>query len=425
MRINMTIYSLFKEKITSQPKNQQYRVIFSFKDLSNREKFLEKNKDLKFLGKIDFIPSIYLNLKKPQIINYEKEKLVEKIEEDQKLFLSLLDVLEVLEIDDYKNSQISYTGKNVNVGIIDDGINKNFVSISKINSKQYFLNDKVKINDSKNIKKEITHGTIMASVISNQFKNIDDNYIGIAPNVNYLDFNISNSNQEYYFSDILQVFDKIIGENIDIDILLISLITKDCSDGKDILSLACDLLVDKGIIIVCPAGNFGPESYTIGSPGAAEKIITIGALTKNLAVPNFSGRGPTLDERIKPDLCLHGSNILVPLSNNLRVNVSGTSVSASIGVGLIALIKEFDPKMAYNDIIDLIKNSSINLNYDPNAQGLGTVKITDLFKELDLYHEKLYPYNYLTKRSLILSIEFLIVFIIIFYFFYFFNSWQF
>lgn len=421
----MTIYSLFKEKITSQPKNQQYRVIFSFKDLSNREKFLEKNKDLKFLGKIDFIPSIYLNLEKTQIINYEKEKLVEKIEEDQKLFLSMLDVLEVLEINDYKNSQISYTGKNVNVGIIDDGINKNFTSISNINSKQYFLNGIVKTNDLKNFKKEITHGTIMASVISNRFKNIDDNYIGIAPNVNYIDFNISNSDQEYYFSNILQVFDKIIKQNIDIDILLISLITKDCSDGKDILSLACDLLVNKEIIIICPAGNFGPDSYTIGSPGAAEKVITIGALTKNLTVPNFSGRGPTLDNRTKPNICLHGSNVIVPLSNNLKVRVSGTSVSASIGVGLIALIKEYDPKMTYTDIIGLIKKSSINLNYDPKAQGLGSVKITDLFRELDLYHEKLSSYNYLTKRSLILSIEFLIVFIIIFYFFYFFNSWQF
>ena len=421
----MTIYSLFKEKITSQPKNQQYRVIFSFKDLSNREKFLEKNKDLKFLGKIDFIPSIYLDLEKAQIINYEKEKLVEKIEEDQRLYLSMLDVLEVLEINDYKNSQISYTGKNVNVGIIDDGINKNFTSISNINSKPYFLNGVVETNDLKNIKKEITHGTIMASVISNRFKNIDDNYIGIAPNVNYIDFNISNLDQEYCFSNILQVFDKIIKENIDIDILLISLITKDCSDGKDILSLACDLLVNKGIIIICPAGNFGPDPYTIGSPGAAEKVITIGALTKNLTVPNFSGRGPTLDNRTKPNICIHGCNVIVPLSNNLKVRVTGTSVSASIGVGLIALIKEFDPKMTYNDIMGLIKNSSINLNYDPKAQGLGSVKITDLFRELDLYHEKLSPYNYLTKRSLILSIEFLIVFIIIFYFFYFFNSWQF
>jgi len=420
----MTIYSHFKEKITSHAENQQYRVIFSFKDLTNREKFLEKNKDLKFLGKIDFIPSIYLNLEKAQIINYEKEKLVKKIEEDQRLYLSILDVLEVLEINDYKNSQISYTGKNVKVGIIDDGINKNFSSISKISTMQYPLNDKAKPNNLKDIQKEITHGTIMASIISNQFKNVDDKYIGIAPNVNYLDFNISNSNHEYYFSNILQIFDKIIKENIDIDILLISLVAKDCSDGKDILSLACNLLVNKGIIIVCPAGNFGPDPYTIGSPGAAEKVITIGALTKNLIIPNFSGRGPTLDNRIKPNFCLHGYNIIIPLSNNLNVRVSGTSVSASIGVGLIALIKEFDPNMNYNDIMELIKKSSINLNYDPKSQGWGSVKITDLFKELELYHEKVTSYNYLTKRSFMLSIEFLIVFIIIFYFFYFFNSWR-
>ncbi len=420
----MKIYKPFKEKVESQQNNQLYRVIISFENLSDRDKFLENNKDLKILGKFDFVPSIYANLEKKKIINYEEEKLVEKIEEDQKLYLSMLDVLEVLEIKNNKNSQISYTGKNVNVGIIDDGINTSFTSISKIISRLYVFNETAKNDELKNNENEITHGTLMASIISNQFKNMDDNYIGIAPNVHFIDFNISTSDQEYYFSNILQVFDKIIRENIKVDILLISLNTKDSSDGKDILSLACDLLVDKGIITVCPAGNFGPEPYTIGSPGAAEKIITIGALTKNLTMTNFSGRGPTLDNRIKPNICLHGSNVLVPLSKTLRVKVSGTSVSASIGVGFIALIKEFDPEMTYNDIVKLIKNSSRDLNYDSKAQGLGIIRITDIFKELDLYHEKLSSYNYLTKRSLFLSIEFLIVFILLFYFIYFFNSWQ-
>ncbi len=419
------IYPLFSKKIVSVKDNQfDFNVIISFKNIANRDKFIAKHKDLRILKKFDLIPSIAVNLKKEHINEFDKEDLIQQIEEDQKLFLSMLEISEFLELDSYKNSQISFTGKNVGVGIIDDGINKHFPSISNIISKQFLFSNGKKTEVLKNKKREITHGTVMASLISNQFKNIDNNYIGIAPNVNYFDFNISDSNQEYKFSDILNVYDKIVEENINIDILLISFVTKDSSDGKDILSLACNLLVDRNIIIICPAGNFGPKHYTIGSPGAAEKVITVGALTKKLAISNFSGRGPTLDDRIKPDLCFHGSNVIVPFSESLRVKVSGTSVSASICVGLIALIKEFDPEITYNDLIGLLKKSSRDLNYEQKAQGLGIVKISDLFKELDLYHEKLFSYNYLTKRSLVLSIEFLIVLVILFYFFYFFTSWQ-
>ncbi|MFX1365470.1 MAG: S8 family serine peptidase [Promethearchaeota archaeon] len=419
----MKIYKPFEEKVKNQ-KNQQFRVIISFDNLSDREDFLKNNEDLKILGKFDLIPSIYVNLVKEKIINYSKSKLIKKIEEDQKLYQSILDVLEILEINNYKNSQISYTGKNVNVGIIDDGIDVNFSSITKNILKYPFFNRKAKNYDLKDAKDKISHGTLMASIICNQFKNADNNYIGIAPDANIIDFDIFNVNREYYFSNILKVFDKIISENINVDILLISLNSKDSSDGKDILSLACDLLVEHGIVVVCSSGNFGPDPYTIGSPGAAEKIIAVGALTKNLIITNFSGRGPTLDNRIKPDICLHGSNVIVPISQNLRVKLSGTSVSASICAGFIALMKEYNPKMGYNDIIQLIKKSSRDLNYDSNAQGLGILRIIDVFKELDLYHEKLFPYNYLVKRSLIFSIEFFIIFVFIFYFVYFFNSWN-
>lgn len=411
----MSIYSLFKKKIEDFPENQQFRVIISFEDLSNRDQFINKYKNLEIFGKFDFIPSVCTNLKKKQIYNYEKEELINQIEEDQKLYLSMLDIIEILELDDYKNSHISYTGKNINVGIVDDGINKNNSPLSKN------LKREEKIIEIKKIERKITHGTIMASIISNQFKDIDDNYIGIAPDVNFIDCSISNPNQEYYFSSVLNVFDKISKEKIHIDILLISYSTKDPSDGKDMLSLACNLLVDNGLIIVSPAGNFGPKSYTIGSPGAAQKVITVGSLTKGLTIPNFSGRGPTLDERSKPDLCLPGSNIVVPLSNNLRVKVTGSSVSASIGIGIIALIKEFDPQISYNEILDLIKKSRLDLNYEPTAQGLGTVKITELFKTLDLFHEKLIPYNYLIRKSIKVSIEFLILLLFLFYLFFLFR----
>lgn len=408
----MTLYPLFGKKLEKQPPDAQFRVLITFEDISNRDKFIEEHKDLKNIGTIDFIPSVYTNLKKEQINNLEKNELIKQLEEDQKLHFSMLDAIEILELKSYKNSHISYKGNSINVGIIDDGINKGFPSIP--NSSH--LLDKSKIQQN-----EISHGTIMASIIGNQFKDVDDNYIGIAPNVNLIDFDLSNSNKEYYFSNVLKIFDKISKKNIDVDILLISLVTKEPSDGKDILSLACNLFVERGLIIVSPAGNFGPESHSIGSPGAAEKVITIGALTKELTIPNYSGRGPTLDERVKPDLCLPSSDVVVPLSDNLQVRVTGTSVSASIGVGIIALLKEYDSNISYNEILAIMRKSRTDLDYNQISQGIGTIKITDIFRNLDLFHEKLVSYNYLIKKSLKVTIEFMVVFLILFYIFFFFK----
>lgn len=417
----MNVYRPFKNKLENLSEDQQFGVIISFEDLSNREKFIKKYNQLKILGKTDFIPSILVNLDKEQINNYEKEELIKNIEENQNLYPAMLDVIEILELDEYKNSEISYSGKNIKVGIVDNGINKKLSAISNISLKKYTMYEKEKIVKEKDGKSEITHATIMASIISNRFEGSDRKYIGIAPNVSIFDFDISNSNQEYSFYHILNVFDKIDKEKINLDILFISLTTKNSSDGKDLLSLACDLLAEKEIIVICPAGNYGPNPYTIGSPGAAKKVITIGALTKELDVANFSGRGPTLDERTKPDLCFPGSNIIVPITNNLRLKVSGSSVSAAICVGIIALVKEYDPSISYDGLMDMLNDSSIDLQYKKNAQGLGTVKVSHLFTKLDLFHEKLVPYNYLIKKSLKISIEFLILLIILFYFFYFFR----
>ena len=417
--INQKIYPSFIEKIKEQPKKQ--RVIISFKNLSDRKNFISKNTKLKIIKKFNLIPSINVSLTKEQILTYDNDKLVKQIEEDQQLYLSMLDVMEIIELSDYRTSQISFTGRNINVGILDVGINKNFPSISNIEIIHKKLDNKKKEITLKKEKHEIPHGTIMASIISNQFKDLDENLIGIAPHVKIHDFDVSNSKDEYYFSHILEFFEIIIKKKVMIEVLLISFITSNPSDGKDILSLSCNALVDKGIIIVSPAGNFGPEPQSIGSPGAAKKVITFGTLEKELTIPEFSGRGPTLDERIKPDFCLPGSKINVPLSQNLRVSVTGTSVSASLGAGIIALIKEFDPTISYDEIIKLLEKSSIDLDYDNNAQGKGIITIPRIFKSLDLYHEKIVPFSYLIKKSLKVSIEFLIIFIILFYFFHFFN----
>jgi serine protease AprX len=415
------IYQLLLKEIENQGdkasnKIREFRTIISFEDISKRDKFISKYKEVNILSKIDCIPSIITVLDTQNILKFEKEDLIKRIEEDQKLHLSLIEVNEILDLDKSKNSQISHTGKNVRIGIVDNGINSNVLSIPNVS--RYNSNNK---EFKSKVGNQITHGTIMASIIGNQIIDLKNNPIGIVPDAELIDFDISNSKDEYFFSSILKVFDIIIKENVEVDVLLISLISKHPSDGMDILSYACDLIIDKGIIIVCPAGNFGPNASSIGSPSAAKKVICFGSLTKDLTITPFSGRGPTIDNRIKPDFCLPGSRIKVPLTDELKATVTGTSVAAAIGAGLVALIKEFKQKESYNEIFKLLKTSCRNLDSDKFSQGYGMPNIISIFEELNLIHEKIVPYTHLIKNSVRIAAEFIVILIILFYVFYFFR----
>jgi subtilisin family serine protease len=83
---------------------------------------------------------------------------------------------------------------------------------------------------------------------------------------------------------------------------------------------------ENGAIFVVAAGNSGPESFTIGSPGVAEKALTVASWSITDQAPaNFTSRGPSggyysdkpqelqtakstygAEEVVKPDLCAPG-----------------------------------------------------------------------------------------------------------------------
>ncbi|MFX1340013.1 MAG: S8 family serine peptidase [Promethearchaeota archaeon] len=436
MITNPKLYPLFAQKINNKlksqflevfdiktEKDQKYKTIISFQNTKQRELFISKHKNLKIIKSIDIIPSIAVSLNEIQIQEIKSDDLVIKIEEDQKLYLSMLDVIEIIGLSSYRKAKIPYTGNNVVIGVIDDGINPEFDPLANIIMNKYQQsNGEAKINN-KNTNDKVSHGTLMANLIGNQFLDDNEIVIGIAPNAKIYDFDISNIKEEYYFSNILEVFDFILKNGIKLDIILIPLTTLESSDGNDILSIACNLLVDKDFIILCPAGNFGPESYTIGSPAAAQKVLTIGSLTKEMTIAYYSGRGPTLDNRLKPNICLPGSKIEIPISNKRRIRFSGTSVSAALASGLVALLKEYTPNISYKELMNLFHNVSIDLNYENISQGYGTVNIMEIFRRLGYYQQaiRIIPYKDLIKKSLKASIEIITFLIIIYLIVYFFN----
>ncbi len=67
--------------------------------------------------------------------------------------------------------------------------------------------------------------------------------------------------------------------------------------------------MDNGLIVIAAAGNNGPDSCTITTPGISRKVITVGSSDDGETVKimedlisDYSGRGPT-KECIKKTRC--------------------------------------------------------------------------------------------------------------------------
>ena len=85
---------------------------------------------------------------------------------------------------------------------------------------------------------------------------------------------------------------------------------------KELLLDAVELLWATGLTVVVSAGNYGPATGSVTDPGSSPKVITVGVpdtfpLIHTQRHPlNYSGRGPTDDCIVKPDVFAPGTGIV-------------------------------------------------------------------------------------------------------------------
>jgi hypothetical protein len=98
-------------------------------------------------------------------------------------------------------------------------------------------------------------------------------------------------------------------------------------DGKTtVAAKAANMATKKGILFVITAGNEGGGGWNyVLTPGDADSAITIGGATLNRSAVSSSGNGPNAAGRVKPDVCMLGSNVSVMFTSTTPSYLGGTS----------------------------------------------------------------------------------------------------
>jgi subtilisin family serine protease len=156
------------------------------------------------------------------------------------------------------------------------------------------------------------------------------------------------------------------------------------TDGTDPLSTTINWATQQGVVCVVAAGNSGPTTYTVGSPGAAESAITVGASTQDDVIASFSSAGPTEDNRIKPDVVAPGVDIVgaraagtsmgTPFSQYYTM-ASGTSMAAPQVAGAAALLLDAHPSWKPIQVKMALTNYAKDLGASVLEQGSGRIDV--------------------------------------------------
>lgn len=153
------------------------------------------------------------------------------------------------------------------------------------------------------------------------------------------------------------------------DVVNMSLGTDAPTDGTDALSLGLNrLTAETGTLFVASAGNSGPGSATVGSPGAADAALTVGAVDRDESLADFSSRGPRVgDLAVKPDITAPGVDIVAARAagtamgtpvDDLYTAASGTSMAAPHVAGAAALIAQRHPDLSAQQLKDALVSTA-------------------------------------------------------------------
>lgn len=279
-----------------------------------------------------------------------------------------------------------YLGRNIGIAILDTGITTHVDLAENIIGFGDFVNGR------KNIYDDSGHGTHVAGILAGTGKLSHGVYAGMAPEASLLSAKVlddsGNGMVEYVMEGIRWVLAQQRRKNI--RIVNISVGTQPGLDKteEERLLEGVEQLWDAGMVVVVSAGNYGPGPGTVAVPGSSRKVITVGAVDlagkrggKSRGKWDYSGRGPTEECIMKPDVVAPGT-FITSCNADYRSRFrkpytvkSGTSMATPVVSGAIACLLSKYPDMTNVEVKLKLRESCVP---SQDTQGWGMLHVERL-----------------------------------------------
>ncbi|WP_416986294.1 S8 family serine peptidase [Streptomyces sp. T028] len=271
-------------------------------------------------------------------------------------------------------------GQGVTVAVLDTGVDQSHPDLAgRIAEARDF-------SGSSGTEDRVGHGTHVASIVAGSGAASGGSRKGVAPSARLLVGKVLGDDGYGSDSQVIAGMEWAAAEGA--KVVNLSLGSDETTDGTDPMSLALNELSEStGTLFVVAAGNSGENGPgTVGSPGAADAALTVGAVDRDDTLASFSSRGPRVgDDAVKPDVTAPGVGIVAARAagtaldtvvDDNYVAASGTSMATPHVAGAAALLARRHPNWSGAQLKDaLISTARTVAGQQVTEQGGGRIDV--------------------------------------------------
>jgi serine protease AprX len=285
------------------------------------------------------------------------------------------------------------TGEGVGVAVIDTGIDGTHPDFRGDYGTSRIVASAVTNPDATNATDTFGHGTHVAGIIAGDSYRrwwrdpLRGRYMGIAPEAELVSIKADDGVGNATIIDVIRGLEFAVEHREDLGIRVVNLSLESSvaeSYRTSPLDAAVEAAYQSGIVVVAAAGNRGRvESAADYPPGNDPFAITVGALDEGGTTSrsddsptSWSSAGTSEDGVAKPDVYAPGAHIAAPLArdsafasmcpdcieNGAYLRAGGTSMSAPVVSGLVALMLELHPDWTPDQVKSTLISTSRPVN---------------------------------------------------------------